>query len=274
MAYSFNEVVKKLAILIGFLISHLFLLAQGELEEPDKIFYKNERTFAILLNSNGLGINYRYGKRVTALRKIIYEGDLVNIKHPKEIKLNTSQYYFSTRSFVYGKLNQFYNLRIGIGLQDEMFPKFDRGGISIRRYFAFGPAIGIIKPIYYLINIDMNNDAVPETQIIEKFTYNQHLQTSTIVGRASYFKGFNEISFIPGLYGKFGLMFEFGKFNETIHALEAGMMIDAFIKKVPIMAIENNNQIFMTLFISYRFGKVIDARFKMKKTGLDEIITD
>ena len=267
-------VVKRIAILIGFLISHQFLFAQGEPEEPDKIFYKNERTFAILVNSNGLGINYRYGKRVTALRKIIYEGDLVNIRHPKEIKLNSGQYYLSTRSFVYGKLNQFYNLRIGIGLQDEIFPKFDRGGISIRRYYAFGADIGIKKPIYYLIEVDLNNDAVPETQIIEKFSYDQHVQTSYIVGRASYFKGIDEVSFVPGLYGKLGLMFEFGRYNQTIHALDAGIILDAFLKKIPIMAIENNNQFFLTLFVSYRFGKVIDARFKMRKTELDEIIVD
>jgi hypothetical protein len=266
-------VVKRVAFLTGFLVIHQFLFAQGELEEPDKIFYKNERTFAILLNSNGLGINYRYGKRVTALRKIIYEGDLVNIKHPKEIKLNSGQYYISTRSFVYGKINQFYNLRIGIGLQDEMFPKFDRGGISIRRYYAFGPTIGIKKPIYYQINVDMNNDAIPETQIIEKFSYDQHLQTAYIVGRASFFKGINEVSFVPGLYGKFGFMFEFGKFNETIHALDAGIIIDAFLKEIPIMA-AYNSQVFLTLFVSYRFGKVINARFKMKKTELDELITD
>lgn len=255
------------------MISHLCLFAQGEPEEPDKIFYKNERTFAILLNSNGLGINYRYGKRVTAFRKIIYEGDFVNIKHPKEIKLNSGQYYFSTRSFVYGKINQFYNLRIGIGLQDEMFPKFDRGGISIRRYYAFGAAIGIKKPIYYLINVDLNNDAIPETQLVEKFSYDQHLQTAYIVGRASYFKGIGEISFVPGLYGKLGVMFEFGRLNETVHALDAGIMIDAFVRKIPIMA-SHNDQIFLTLFASYRFGKVIDARFKMRKTELDEIITD
>jgi hypothetical protein len=266
--------VKRNTILIGFLIIYQFVSAQGELEEPDKIFYENERTFAVLINSNGLGINYRFGKRVTALRKIIYEGDLVNIKHPKEIKLNTSQYYFSTRSFVYGKLNQFYNLRIGMGLQYEMFPKFDRGGISIRRYFAFGPAIGITKPIYYLINVDSDGDAYPETQVVEKYTYKQHIQTTTIVGRASYFKGFDEISFIPGLYGKVGMMFEFGRFHETIHALDAGIIVDAFVKKVPIMAIDNNNFIFLTLFISYRFGKVIDAQFKTRKTGLDELITD
>jgi hypothetical protein len=266
-------VLKRIAILTGFIISHLLVSAQGELEEPDKIFYKNERTFAILLNSNGLGINYRYGKRVTALRKIIYEGDLVNIKHPKEIKLNSGSYYLSTRSFVYGKINQFYNLRIGIGLQDELFPKFDRGGISIRRYYSFGPTIGIKKPIYYQINLDTNGDAIPETQIIEKFSYDQHPQTAYIVGRASYFKGFSEISFVPGLYGKLGFMFEFGKFNQTIHALDAGIIVDAFIKEIPIMA-AYNNQVFLTLFVSYRFGKVIDARFKMKKTELDQIITD
>jgi hypothetical protein len=119
----------------------------------------------------------------------------------------------------------------------------------------------------------MNNDAIPETQIIEKFSYDQHLQTAYIVGRASFFKGINEISFVPGLYGKFGFMFEFGKFNETIHALDAGIMIDAFLKEIPIMA-AYNSQVFLTLFVSYRFGKVIDARFKMKKTELDELITD
>ena len=86
--------------------------------------------------------------------------------------------------------------------------------------------------------------------------------------------GFDELSFTPGAYGKLGIMFEFGKFDEVIHALDAGIVIDVFIKKIPIMAIENNNQIFFSLFVSYRFGKVIDVRFKQRKTKIDEILTD
>ena len=257
--------MKRIVILIGLFVSNQYLYAQGEIAEEDKIFYKNERTFAILLNSNGLGLNFRYGKRLTALKKIIYETDLVNINHPKEIKLNSNQFYISARSFVYGKVNQFYNLRLGIGIQNEMFPKHDRGGISIRRYYSFGADIGMAKPIYYLITTVDN----PETQVAK---FEDHLQPENIVGKASYFKGFNELSVIPGAYGKFGLMFEFGKFNETIHAIDVGALIDVFVKKAPIMA-SHNSQIFLTLFASYRFGKVIDAKYKMKKTGLDEIIT-
>ena len=266
-------VVKRIAIILFIICNAYNLFAQGEILEQDKIFYKNERTFAILLNSNGLGFNYRYAKRLTELRKIIYDFDLVNIKHPKEIKLNSSLNYFYSRSFVYGKLNQFYNLRMGMGLQNEMFPKIDKGGISIRRYFSFGPSIGIEKPIYYEIAIDENGDNRIDYTIVEKYSYLQHLSAASITGRASFFKGFKEISFVPGIFGKFGLMFEFGKYNETINAIDVGVILDAFIQKIPIMDIENNPRFFLTLYASYRFGKVIDAKYKMKKTTLDEVIT-
>ncbi len=266
--------MKKITILCSLLFLFCDILAQSEIDEQDKILYRNERTFAVLLNSNGLGINYRYGKRIDAFRKTIYDIDLVNIKHPKEVKISTSQFYFTNRSIVYGKLIHFYNLRLGIGVQKEMFRKFDRGGISIRRYITGGTSIGIQKPIYYMLGIDEDADGSYETQKIEKFTYSQHVQTSTIIGKASYFKGFDELSFTPGVYGKLGIMFEFGKMDEVIHALDAGLVVDLFIKEIPIMAIENNNQVFFSLFVSYRFGKVIDVRFKQKKTKIDEILTD
>ncbi len=267
-------VVKKIAIVFGLILYSYILFAQGEIAEQDKIFYKNERTFAILLNSNGLGVNYRYGKRITELKKVIYDVDLVNIKHPKEIKLTAQTYYFTSKNFVYGKLNQFYNLRLGIGIQNEMFPKVDKGGISIRRYFSFGTSIGIKKPIYYTIGVDENGDSQIDYEVIEKFSFTQHLPTTNITGRASFFKGFNEISFVPGIYGKFGLMFEFGKFNKTINAVDAGIIVDAFAQKIPIMAMNSYPRFFLTLYASYRFGKVIDAKYKMKKTKLDKIVTD
>jgi hypothetical protein len=265
--------VKEITIVCSLIFFFTDIIAQGEINEQDKILYRDERTFAVLLNSNGLGVNYRYGKRIDAFRKTIFDIDLVNIKHPKEVKISTSQFYFTNRSIVYGKLIHFYNLRLGIGVQNEMFRKFDRGGISIRRYFAVGPAVGIQKPIYYILGIDEDANGIYEAQKVEKFT-NDHPQTSTIIGKASYFKGFNEISFTPGAYGKLGIMFEFGKMDEVIHALDAGIVTDLFIKKIPIMAIENNNQIFFSLFVSYRFGKVINVRFKQKKTKIDEILTD
>ena len=52
------------------------------------------------------------------------------------------------------------------------------------------------------------------------------------------------------------------------------MILDAFVTRIPIMAIENNKQVFFSLFLSYRFGKIIDSRFKRRKTAIDEIIIE
>ncbi len=62
-----------------------------------------------------------------------------------------------------------------------------------------------------------------------------------------------------------GLTFEFGKFNHLINALEVSATFDAFAKKIPIMYTDLNNQFFLTLAVSYRFGWVVAARYKTPK---------
>jgi len=232
----------------------LGLFPQGEISEQPRIFYRNEKSLGILLNSNGIGVNGRYASRINARKKTIYELDFVGIKHSKEYKYSNP--YNSNRTFVFGKLNSFFNLRVGYGKQKEMFRKVDRGGISIRRYFSFGPTLGILKPIYYEI-LEPTSDPYQYNLITEKFV--THLNQQYIYGKASFFKGINEISVVPGAYGKIGLSFEYSKSDITIHALETGLLLDAFPKKIPIMDTEQNNFLFFTLFISYRFGRVVDA---------------
>lgn len=262
--------MKKLLINIPVIFICCISYAQGEIDDQQKIFYRNERTFAALLNSTGLGGNFRYAKRITAFKKTLYEIDFVNIKHPKEEKISTSATTLAGRSFVYGKLIHFYNLRAGLGLQKELFQKFDRGGISIRYFYNFGPTLGIKKPIYYNIYVIAADGRIVDEKT-EKFDITQHIDPR-IMSKASYFNGIDEITFTPGIYVKAGFTFEFGKYDEIIHALEAGMILDAFIQEIHIMAIENNKQVFFSLFVSYRFGKIIDSRFKGRKTKVDEII--
>ena len=243
--------------IVGFFIYHLIaftLFSQGEISEQPRIFYRNERSVGILLNSNGLGISGRYASRINARKKTIYELDFVGIKHSKEYKYSNP--YNSNRTFVFGKLNSFFNLRVGYGRQKEMFRKVDRGGISIRRYFSFGPILGMLKPIYYEI-LEPTSDPYHYNLVTEKFV--THLNQQYIYGRASFFKGIDEISVVPGGYGRIGLSFEYSKSDITIHGLETGLVLDVFPKKIPIMDTEQNNFLFLTLFISYRFGRVVDA---------------
>ena len=255
--FPFLGTMKKLILLFPFLI--LFSstgFAQGELDDQQKIFYRNEQSVGLLFYSTGWGLSLRYGKRINYLNKRLYEVDFSNIKNPKEIK-TTNPYFPNNRGFVFGKLNLFMNLRAGIGHQREVFKKTDRGGIAIRYFGSAGPSLGFYKPIYYEV---LYTPSTFEYEIkIEKFSEAIH-QPTEIYGRASFFKGFDEIKFVPGAYVKLGLNFEYSKIDRVIHAVEVGVAFDAFTKKIPIMASEYNKQFFFALFVSYRFGRIVDSK--------------
>jgi len=246
-------IIRYLIPLLLFSINATDLFSQGEIAEQPRIFYRNEESIGVLLNSNGLGISGRYAIRINARKKHIIDVDFVGIKHSKEYKYSNP--LNSNRTFVFGKLNSFFDLRAGYGLQKEIFRKVDKGGISIRRYFSFGPTLGILKPIYYEI-LEPTSDPYQYNLITEKFV--THLNQQYIYGKASFFKGINEISVVPGGYVKVGISFEYSKSDITLHALETGLVLDVFPKKIPIMDTEQNNFLFLSLFISYRFGRVVD----------------
>ncbi len=245
--------------ILGIWLFHLiggFLFAQGEIKDQARIFYRNEKSFGISLNSNGIGVSGRYAKRINARNKTLWEIDGANIKHPKEIRISNS--YYNNRSFVYGKKNLFINLRGGWGKQHEMFRKVDRGGISIRRYFTVGPVIGLLKPIYYEV-FKAGGGGINDYYISEE-KFDPSIHSGYIYGRASFFKGISETQVTPGIYGRFGISFEYSKSDITIHAIETGVSLDLFPREMVIMATEQNNFYFLTLFVAYRFGKVVDAK--------------
>ncbi|SDB81677.1 hypothetical protein [Williamwhitmania taraxaci] len=234
--------------------------AQGQVDtSSSKIFYRNEMTGGIMLNSNGFGFGYRFAKRQNYLNKRIFEADFSWVKHPKEERINNPAYP-SNRSFVFGKQNNFYTLRLGAGLQRELFSKADVGSIAIRVIGSTGFSLGILKPCYYEV---LTTTAIPneyETHT-QKFTENIH-SAFDIYQRSSFFKGINEVEPVPGAYIKAALSFEYSHQEEILHVIEGGMLIEGFYKKIPIMALTENNQFFISVFISYRFGRVIDPRLQ------------
>jgi hypothetical protein len=252
--------------------------SQGEIDTQEKILYQNERSISLSLNSNGFGAGFRYGKRKTYLSKTIFDAELAYIKHPKEVKVSSSPYSYATsRKYVYGKTNLFVNFRPSIGFQREVFSKEDRGSLAVKYYYGGGPSIGLSKPIYYSFNIIAPINGVNyiiDTRV-EKFQFSQHAQTVDIAGRASFWKGINEIVFYPGVHAKLGISFEYSKYNQLINAIDVGMVFDAFGKKIPIMYSDQNNQFFITMFVCYRFGWVVDAKYKAPKiTKEGQILTE
>jgi len=246
--------MKKLLIIffVGFCAIPLF--GQGELDEQQKIFFRNERSFGILLNSDGYGISFREAKRINYRNKRYFEIEAGTIKHPKEYR-ESNPYYQTPGTFVYGKMNFPVYLRGSYGFQREMFQKADLGGVAVRYFISGGPSLAIYKPIYYKVLYPVSSY---EFNIVEeKLDVNLH-PPYDVYSRASFTKGLDEMKLIPGLYAKGGLNFEYSKEEKLIHAIEAGLAFSAYPKKIPIMATADNKALYFSLFVSYRFGVVID----------------
>lgn len=246
--------MKKLLIIVFmFTAVSAVVNAQGELDEQQKVFFRNERSFAVLLNTDGYAVSFRAAKRIDYLNKRLIEVDAGILRSPKEYRQRFL--YSQGGSFTFGKLNQAIYLRGGIGHQHEIFSKEDFGGIAIRYFYSAGPVLGLYKPIYYKVLYQVTGNLFDIR--VQKFESSIVLP-SEIYSKAPFTKGLNETKVVPGVYGKAGFNFEYSKQDKVIHAIEVGGQINAFPREIPIMAVYPNKKIFFSLFLSYRFGMILD----------------
>jgi hypothetical protein len=231
------------------------IYAQGELNLEQKVFFRNEQSFGILLNTDGIGISYREAKRLDFRNKTILEIDAGTLKNQKEYKQQSA--WVQGGNYFFGKTNSTFYLRAGLGHQHELFKKEDLGGIALRYFYSAGPVLAIYKPIYYKVLYPIINQ--PNEYDVKEEKFNASIAVpQDIFGRASFTKGLNEIKVLPGIYAKAGMNFEYSKEDKIIHAIELGGQLNAFPKKVPIMAGSDNKALFFSLFVSYRFGLILD----------------
>ena len=243
--------------LVAFFLCFLFsqgqqvLLSDTSSVNDTKILLRKERSGFIMIHTSGFGVGYRNGKHITGYKKRMFEVELMGMKHPKEVR-TVNLYFENSKSFLYGKLNSFFLLHSGIGKQRIINSKPYWGGTELRYFYYGGLSLGFLKPVYLYI---LNETGVPYeyTLTVERYDPEKHF-TENIFGRASFFKGFDKLTLMPGLYFKTGLNFEYGAFDESLKAIEAGVAVDAYLKDVPIMAFDKNRNIFISLYLSFHFG--------------------
>lgn len=247
--------MRKLLLIFSLLIiCSLTILAQGELDEQQKVFFRNEKSFAVLLNTDGFGFSYRQARRLDFFNKNFFEIEAGKLKHPREYRMQ-NPYYQTPGTFVFGKLNSVFYLRGSYGRQHELFKKADLGGVAIRYFYSAGPVLAVYKPIYYKI---LDQISSFEYQIIEEKFDVTTMQPYDIYSKSPFTKGLDETKVLPGLFAKAGLNFEYSKEDKVIHAVEVGAQLSVYPKKIPIMATSDNRAICFSLFASYRFGVIVD----------------
>lgn len=231
------------------------IYAQDEAEAdttPDNVLFEKQWSLGLLFHTNGWGLKFRKGKNINALKQRMFEIEFSSYKSQKEVR-TINPYFSDSRSYVYGKLNNLYFLRGGIGFQHILNRKPYWGGIQLSVLYYGGLSIGISKPVYlYIIHFTTPNldyEIVPE-----KYNPEVHF-VDNIYGRAPFLTGALNLHFHPGIYAKCGLDFEFGVLNKRIKSLEVGAMIDYTPIAVPIMAYNPKQSVFLVLYFSFSLGK-------------------
>ncbi len=245
--------IQRISITIFTFLFVILCYGQDASEDDLNILYRYENGFYGLLLSDGWGGGYRQGKHVTGFRKMMYEIELqLNRSHAKEIKLQNS-FFSNSKRFVFGKMNYLSVLRGGLGVQQVLNDKPYWGGVQVKYYYGGGVSLGFTRP-YYLYIINYTDTPYEFYLTDERYDPDEHF-ISDIYGRGPFAKGFGKLSAQYGGYAKFAFNFEFGEYDESIRALEAGILLDAYAQPISLMAYEKNDHFFLSLYVSVHFGK-------------------
>lgn len=247
-------VLLSLLIFTGFLVSgqdNSNRIVEGDVT----LMYKNEASGGVLLHSNGLGIVFRRGWHKTGYKKQMLDIEFVSLRDPKQKKL-ANPYFADSKPYYYGKLNFAYILRGGYGMQNILFGKAEKSGVEVRYNYFGGLSLGITKPVYLDIVIDNPLDSSSKIIDTRKYDPNDPVQQiqENIYGPGPYFEGMDQLSIYPGVYGKFSISCEYSGEQQKITSLEVGVVVDAYASEIPIMANDNNHQVFFNLFVSLTWG--------------------
>lgn len=215
------------------------------------VLYRHEATFKIFAHTRGFGFGYRRGKHITAKTKSLVEFEAMNLKHPKEIKVKSSEE--NSKRFVYGKINNVALLRIGTGIQNVIYKRADRKSVEIRSSYILGAGVAFAKPYYVLVyrNDAGGNSTKPQSVKYNEATFNE----DSVVGRGQFLDGINEIKAYPLIHGKFNISFEYAPYSHWVRAIETGVACDYYPIALPIMARNPAENLAVTLYVGFVFGK-------------------
>lgn len=225
-------------------------------DEKADVRYEHQLKGGAIGHTNGWGIGLLYGKHKGKDLKTLYSFDyLFSLKHPKETKV-VRRGRDQANPYVFSRKNALMVARFGIGQQRRIADKEESIGVRVDWNYTIGPSLGLLKPDYIELLKDLDNGQTVKETTRYKPSKPEHSQ-GNIFGGAPYVRGLGEIDVKPGISAKTSLSFAWGEDRQRFKSIEAGIMVDAFARRMPIFYFEErkNKRIFVNLFASFSFGK-------------------
>jgi len=99
-------------------------------------------------------------------------------------------------------------------------------------------------------------DVIDQAQQRYRKTYPEIIDSDYIEQGASGFTvGWNKVQPKYGLTAKGALRFDYGRFNETVSAIEVGLNVEYYAQKVAQMAYNPEKNFFFNAYISLLLGR-------------------
>lgn len=226
-------------------------------EEEGALIFHKQNAFGLKLTSDGYAAFYELGKLKTTRKTNLYSLEIGERKHPKEEKLTRSDNFIGFaigNPFIFGKINNFYYTKLGIGQQHLLGGKGNKNGVAVSAIYGGGLSLGLLKPYYLDVkttggrryDVKYNND---------DSTRDIFLDPNGINGGSGFTKGFNELKVVPGVFAKTAMRFDYGRYNEVLSAVEVGASVEWYSKKMPIILLSKEKQLFFNVYAAIVFGK-------------------
>ena len=226
-------------------------------QEEGALIFNKQNVVGLRLNTDGWGLFFEKGYLKNATTANLFTLELNERKHPKEKKLNNvldnNGFFQLGNPFVYGKRNTFYQLKLSYGQQRMLGAKANKNGVAVHAIYGGGFSAGLERPYYVRVQVPGPEGArnikytIPDSALF--------LEPNSIIMGTGLRYGWNDMKFIPGVHAKAALRFDYGRFNETVAAVEIGMNIEAYSRKVEIMLLNPSQQVFFNGYIAILFGK-------------------
>lgn len=220
-------------------------------EEEGVIAYHKHSVFGLKLNTDGYGAFFEMGRSKSVKKALLYQLEIGERKHQKEEK--QSNFAQFSIPIIYGKINYFYPVKLGVQQQILLGNKSNKNGVSITGNVGGGLIVGLLRP--YELQVDKNNERVWVRYDSPDSLYFINADADQTVSGPSLTTGWKHTKITPGAYVKPAVRFDYGRMNELVSALEVGLTAEFYAKKIPQMLYLKQKQFFFSAYVSIVFGR-------------------
>jgi hypothetical protein len=224
----------------------LFIVGlKTQAQDSENYEYTDEFVWGINKNTRGGligGFILKKSKRLSENQFQSFGLELMNVKNPKENRISNP---LNGNSFIWGKENYLYSIRLQYGREQVLFKKAAFQGLQVHALLAGGPSIGLVAP-YYIQNSQGVN---------EPFDPEKHVDYNSILGTGNILQGLGESQVKLGLNLKPALSFEFGAFKSNVSGIELGFVFEGFTEEIILVPNTNNDQFFTSFFVTLFYGR-------------------